>query len=207
MQSFHSHHLRRQLCRGKPVCAHVLHHPSSAVLLTSLVTGLLRTLLRGRMPQCQVQRRLWPVPGPLQHVLRRVQVCHRPRHRHVSANSDCRWPRPCGAAGDALHHVLRRQLRGSTHARQACAHAYAVSCVACMLCTAHPYLLCNAFGLCCTCFSSLLQSSRETSTQALDILNCCYLHRCRCPCYYPNNAFSNKRWCCGDMRHMDLSHW
>ncbi|MEW5296868.1 MAG: hypothetical protein WDW36_000117 [Sanguina aurantia] len=26
-----------------------------------------------------------------------------------------------------------------------------------------------------------------------------------CPCYYPSNAFSNKRWCCGDMHHMDLS--
>ncbi|KAG2452438.1 hypothetical protein HYH02_002681 [Chlamydomonas schloesseri] len=27
-----------------------------------------------------------------------------------------------------------------------------------------------------------------------------------CPCNYPNNAYSNKRWCCGDMRHMDLSY-
>jgi hypothetical protein len=21
-----------------------------------------------------------------------------------------------------------------------------------------------------------------------------------CPCYYPPNAYSNKRWCCGDMQ-------
>ncbi|KAI8464805.1 MAG: expansin [Monoraphidium minutum] len=26
-----------------------------------------------------------------------------------------------------------------------------------------------------------------------------------CPCNYPANYYSNKRWCCGDMRHMDLS--
>lgn len=26
-----------------------------------------------------------------------------------------------------------------------------------------------------------------------------------CPCVYPANAFSNKRWCCGDRPHIDLS--
>ncbi|PNW80185.1 hypothetical protein CHLRE_08g381550v5 [Chlamydomonas reinhardtii] len=26
-----------------------------------------------------------------------------------------------------------------------------------------------------------------------------------CPCYYPANQYSNRRWCCGDMYHMDLS--
>ncbi|KAG2452437.1 hypothetical protein HYH02_002680 [Chlamydomonas schloesseri] len=26
-----------------------------------------------------------------------------------------------------------------------------------------------------------------------------------CPCYYPANEYSNRRWCCGDMYHMDLS--
>ncbi|KAK9823804.1 hypothetical protein WJX72_005620 [[Myrmecia] bisecta] len=25
-----------------------------------------------------------------------------------------------------------------------------------------------------------------------------------CPCNFPSNALSNKRWCCGDMRHFDL---
>lgn len=28
-----------------------------------------------------------------------------------------------------------------------------------------------------------------------------------CPCIYPNNYFSNKRWCCGDMDHFDMSVW
>lgn len=28
-----------------------------------------------------------------------------------------------------------------------------------------------------------------------------------CPCNYPSNEFSNKRWCCGDMDHLDLSIW
>ncbi|KAF6266517.1 RlpA-like double-psi beta-barrel-protein domain-containing protein-containing protein [Scenedesmus sp. NREL 46B-D3] len=28
-----------------------------------------------------------------------------------------------------------------------------------------------------------------------------------CPCNYPNNYFSNKRWCCGDMDHLDVSVW
>jgi hypothetical protein len=28
-----------------------------------------------------------------------------------------------------------------------------------------------------------------------------------CPCYYPGNAYSNKRWCCGDIYHLDLSVW
>lgn len=28
-----------------------------------------------------------------------------------------------------------------------------------------------------------------------------------CPCNYPNNFYSNKRWCCGDMDHLDLSIW
>lgn len=28
-----------------------------------------------------------------------------------------------------------------------------------------------------------------------------------CQCYYPDNGYSNKRWCCGDMYHMDLSVW
>jgi hypothetical protein len=23
-----------------------------------------------------------------------------------------------------------------------------------------------------------------------------------CPCYYPGNMYSNKRWCCGDMYHL-----
>ncbi|EFJ45997.1 hypothetical protein VOLCADRAFT_93782 [Volvox carteri f. nagariensis] len=26
-----------------------------------------------------------------------------------------------------------------------------------------------------------------------------------CPCNYPGNQYSNRRWCCGDMYHMDLS--
>ncbi|GFR43187.1 hypothetical protein Agub_g4179 [Astrephomene gubernaculifera] len=26
-----------------------------------------------------------------------------------------------------------------------------------------------------------------------------------CPCKYPNNAYSNQRWCCGDMNHVDIS--
>ncbi|MEW5305930.1 MAG: hypothetical protein WDW36_008440 [Sanguina aurantia] len=26
-----------------------------------------------------------------------------------------------------------------------------------------------------------------------------------CPCNYPSNNYSNRRWCCGDMRGMDLS--
>lgn len=26
-----------------------------------------------------------------------------------------------------------------------------------------------------------------------------------CPCNYPSNAYSNRRWCCGDMYHLDLS--
>ncbi|GLI68165.1 hypothetical protein VaNZ11_012470, partial [Volvox africanus] len=26
-----------------------------------------------------------------------------------------------------------------------------------------------------------------------------------CPCNYPENAYSNRRWCCGDMFHIDLS--
>jgi len=29
----------------------------------------------------------------------------------------------------------------------------------------------------------------------------------RCDCQYPTNYFSNKRWCCGDMYHLDLSVW
>eukprot|EP01025_Chloroclados_australasicus_P068414 TRINITY_DN94_c0_g1_i4.p4 TRINITY_DN94_c0_g1~~TRINITY_DN94_c0_g1_i4.p4 ORF type:complete len:192 (+),score=8.79 TRINITY_DN94_c0_g1_i4:235-810(+) len=28
-----------------------------------------------------------------------------------------------------------------------------------------------------------------------------------CPCNYANNLYSNKRWCCGDMDHFDLSVW
>lgn len=28
-----------------------------------------------------------------------------------------------------------------------------------------------------------------------------------CPCNYPGNAASNKRWCCGDFPHLDLSQW
>ena len=28
-----------------------------------------------------------------------------------------------------------------------------------------------------------------------------------CPCHYPGNAYSNKRWCCGDMYHLDMSLW
>lgn len=27
-----------------------------------------------------------------------------------------------------------------------------------------------------------------------------------CPCDYPSNYYSNKRWCCGDMDHLDLSY-
>ena len=26
-----------------------------------------------------------------------------------------------------------------------------------------------------------------------------------CPCKYPDNAYSNERWCCGDQDHLDLS--
>ncbi|KAL6759212.1 hypothetical protein V8C86DRAFT_3092068 [Haematococcus lacustris] len=28
-----------------------------------------------------------------------------------------------------------------------------------------------------------------------------------CPCDKPNNAYSNKRWCCGDMDHFDIGVW
>lgn len=28
-----------------------------------------------------------------------------------------------------------------------------------------------------------------------------------CPCLYPDNAYSNKRWCCGDKNHLDMSVW
>lgn len=28
-----------------------------------------------------------------------------------------------------------------------------------------------------------------------------------CPCTYPRNAYSNKRWCCNDVEHLDLSIW
>jgi hypothetical protein len=28
-----------------------------------------------------------------------------------------------------------------------------------------------------------------------------------CPCTYPANAYSNKRWCCGDQDHFDVSVW
>ncbi|PRW60661.1 hypothetical protein C2E21_0949 [Chlorella sorokiniana] len=28
-----------------------------------------------------------------------------------------------------------------------------------------------------------------------------------CPCNYPSNWYSNKRWCCGDADHMDISIW
>ncbi len=28
-----------------------------------------------------------------------------------------------------------------------------------------------------------------------------------CPCDYPNNAHSNRRWCCGDMYHMVSLLW
>ncbi|KAF8065858.1 EXPA32 [Scenedesmus sp. PABB004] len=28
-----------------------------------------------------------------------------------------------------------------------------------------------------------------------------------CPCHYPGNYYSNKRWCCGDMYHLDMSLW
>jgi hypothetical protein len=31
-------------------------------------------------------------------------------------------------------------------------------------------------------------------------LPCCYSN-------YPNNYYSNKRWCCGDMDHLDISKW
>ncbi|KXZ56866.1 hypothetical protein GPECTOR_1g781 [Gonium pectorale] len=26
-----------------------------------------------------------------------------------------------------------------------------------------------------------------------------------CPCRYPNNQYSNQRWCCGDVAHLDIS--
>ncbi|GFR49513.1 hypothetical protein Agub_g11554 [Astrephomene gubernaculifera] len=28
-----------------------------------------------------------------------------------------------------------------------------------------------------------------------------------CPCQYPSNAYNNKRWCCGDRDHLDMSIW
>ncbi|GAX84179.1 hypothetical protein CEUSTIGMA_g11602.t1 [Chlamydomonas eustigma] len=28
-----------------------------------------------------------------------------------------------------------------------------------------------------------------------------------CPCVKPDNQYSNKRWCCGDMNHFDLGVW
>lgn len=27
-----------------------------------------------------------------------------------------------------------------------------------------------------------------------------------CPCHFPDNFYSNKRWCCGDVDHLDLSY-
>jgi hypothetical protein len=34
-----------------------------------------------------------------------------------------------------------------------------------------------------------------------------YALLCRCPCNYAGNAESNKRWCCGDFPHLDMSEW
>jgi hypothetical protein len=28
-----------------------------------------------------------------------------------------------------------------------------------------------------------------------------------CQCTYPDNYSSTKRWCCGDMYHLDISAW
>lgn len=42
--------------------------------------------------------------------------------------------------------------------------------------------------------------SRETGSFVVTITD-------TCPCNYPSNAYSNKRWCCGDMPHFDLGVW
>lgn len=51
--------------------------------------------------------------------------------------------------------------------------------------------------------------------QWLDRTNTCYNNYASvvvmvtdtCPCVFPDNYASNKRWCCGDMYHLDMSVW
>ncbi len=50
----------------------------------------------------------------------------------------------------------------------------------------------------------------DVARLALTVLPC--ICRClqitdTCPCNYPSNAYSNRRWCCGDMYHLDMSTW
>ncbi|KAG2454946.1 hypothetical protein HYH02_000774 [Chlamydomonas schloesseri] len=70
---------------------------------------------------------------------------------------------------------------------------------------------------CGTCYEVKCDPSTFTDGygQALDRTQACYdadaslVFRVTdtCPCVYPENAYSNKRWCCGDMPHFDLSIW
>eukprot|EP01023_Acetabularia_acetabulum_P047060 TRINITY_DN4933_c0_g2_i3.p1 TRINITY_DN4933_c0_g2~~TRINITY_DN4933_c0_g2_i3.p1 ORF type:complete len:276 (+),score=50.75 TRINITY_DN4933_c0_g2_i3:125-952(+) len=83
--------------------------------------------------------------------------------------------------------------------------------------TALPDVHWDFYGSCGRCYEVKCNPSSFTDNygQKLDRSHQCYDSAVSvvvtvtdtCPCNYATNSYSNKRWCCGDMDHLDLSVW
>lgn len=71
----------------------------------------------------------------------------------------------------------------------ACGRCFAVRC--------HPYIFTDGHG---ARVNRLHACSKGIATVVVRVTDVC-------PCHYATNTVSNKRWCCGDMPHIDLSQW
>jgi hypothetical protein len=75
---------------------------------------------------------------------------------------------------------------------RACGRCYELQCVG-----AHVPDARSPGGFAARCGSACGAASASVSVRVTD----------SCPCAYPPNEASNRRWCCGDVPHFDLSAW
>eukprot|EP01023_Acetabularia_acetabulum_P019138 TRINITY_DN196_c1_g1_i1.p2 TRINITY_DN196_c1_g1~~TRINITY_DN196_c1_g1_i1.p2 ORF type:complete len:198 (-),score=35.25 TRINITY_DN196_c1_g1_i1:307-900(-) len=74
---------------------------------------------------------------------------------------------------------------------------YAGSCGRCYEVFCHPSILSDNYGAQLDRTEVCRNTKQSVVVTIVDT----------CPCIYAQNYYSNKRWCCGDMKHFDLSVW
>eukprot|EP01024_Parvocaulis_polyphysoides_P039463 TRINITY_DN35687_c0_g1_i4.p3 TRINITY_DN35687_c0_g1~~TRINITY_DN35687_c0_g1_i4.p3 ORF type:complete len:198 (+),score=25.99 TRINITY_DN35687_c0_g1_i4:109-702(+) len=76
-------------------------------------------------------------------------------------------------------------------------HEYAGSCGRCYEVFCHPTWFSDGYG---ASIDRTKVCRDEDASVVVTVTD-------TCPCIYATNAYSNRRWCCGDMNHLDLSVW
>ncbi|GAX75120.1 hypothetical protein CEUSTIGMA_g2564.t1 [Chlamydomonas eustigma] len=75
--------------------------------------------------------------------------------------------------------------------------AYPESCSMCIEVRCYPAVISDNYGNILNRTGACFNPSYSVVTRVTDT----------CPCTFAPNFYSNRRWCCGDMFHMDMSQW